>query len=208
MSVRPSGITLTLPLRYPLSDALAFVDSKADWIVRARERVRKKESLPRIILPPFRSRLHELKFETGGKPGFRISKGETRVCLSPDWAPEGNQAQQLIKQAVTETFRAEAKQLLPARVAGLAARHGLKYTGLAFRNTVSRWGSCSSRNSISLSVNLMLLPDHLIDYIILHELCHTVHKNHGPKFHALLDRLTDGLHRRYDKELKNYTPRW
>ncbi len=54
----------------------------------------------------------------------------------------------------------------------------------------------------------MKLPDRLIDYILIHELCHTLHRNHGPAFHALLDRMTEGKHRLLQKELRDYSTRW
>ena len=54
----------------------------------------------------------------------------------------------------------------------------------------------------------MKLPDELIDYVIIHELCHTIHKNHGPKFHQLLDRLTGGHHLELRRRLKTYSTRW
>jgi predicted metal-dependent hydrolase len=208
VSVRTSGVTLTLPTGYPLADALGFVESRKAWIERARQRVSTRKSLPALLLPPFRTRLHDLVLECGEKPGARIGGGVIRVRLASGWAPEEDQAQAWIKKAVVEAFRIEAKTLLPARIEALATQNGFVYNELTFRDTVSRWGSCSGRNAISLSIRLMLLPDPLIDYVILHELCHTRQKNHGPKFHALLERLTEGRHRQYEKELKNYTPRW
>ena len=58
------------------------------------------------------------------------------------------------------------------------------------------------------TMSLMKLPDELIDYVIIHELCHTIHKNHGPKFHKLLDRLTGGHHLELRRRLKTYSTRW
>ena len=208
VSVRPSGVTLTLPPRHPLADALAFAESKRDWIEQARIRAQKRVTPKRTILPPYRTRLHELEVGYGEKAGFVVRDGMIRVVFPGDWPLEGAEAQQLIRKAVTESFRAEARQLLPQRVAELAAAHGFRYTGLTFRNAVSRWGSCSGRDSISLSIHLMQLPGHLVDYVILHELCHTRQKNHGPKFHALLEQVTGGKHRFLNNELKTYTPRW
>lgn len=101
----------------------------------------------------------------------------------------------------------EAKEYLPRRASELAREHGFRYGCVTVRNTVSRWGSCSARNDLSLSVNLLRLPPHLIDYIILHELCHTVHHNHGPAFHALLDHHTSGRHLALRKELRRYSTR-
>ena len=87
-------------------------------------------------------------------------------------------------------YRKEAKQLLPERVAFLAKQDGFSYNNLSIKNIKSRWGSCSAKNNINLSIYLMKLPDELIDYVILHELTHTIHKNHGKDFWNYLDKIT------------------
>lgn len=101
-------------------------------------------------------------------------------------------------------MRRAAHEDLPPRMAAIAARTGLKYGKLTVRAARSKWGSCSARNDISLSLYMMLLPEHLRDYVIIHELCHTLHHNHSPRFHALVDSLTGGRERELDKELKKY----
>ena len=89
-----------------------------------------------------------------------------------------------------ETLRERARDYLPGRTAELATRHGFSYRRVTIRSSRTRWGSCSAVNNINLSLYLMQLPSHLIDYVILHELVHTVHKNHGPSFWQLLDQVT------------------
>ena len=101
-------------------------------------------------------------------------------------------------------MRRAAHEDLPPRTAAIAARTGLKYGRLTIRAARTKWGSCSGRNDISLSLYMMLLPEHLRDYVIIHELCHTVHHNHSPRFHALVDDLTGGRERELDSELKKY----
>ena len=86
-------------------------------------------------------------------------------------------------------MKIEAKQYLPDKVKSLADKFGFKYNELALKNIKSRWGSCSRKNNINLSIHLMRLPDHLIDYVILHELVHTVHHNHSARFWNLLDEV-------------------
>ena len=71
------------------------------------------------------------------------------------------------------------------------------------RNSKTRWGSCSYENNINLNLHLMRLPNHLIDYVILHELVHTKIKNHSKDFWNLLDVVT-GNAKNLDRELKNH----
>lgn len=98
----------------------------------------------------------------------------------------------------------QARAYLPGRLNQLAALHGFSYNRLTLRNSRTRWGSCSSKRNINLSIYLMTLPAHLIDYVILHELCHLTHLNHSPAFWDLLDRLTNRQAKALRKELKDY----
>ncbi|WP_307756564.1 YgjP-like metallopeptidase domain-containing protein, partial [uncultured Alistipes sp.] len=106
-----------------------------------------------------------------------------------------------------EELRRAAKADLPARIERLSCLTGLKYTKLTIRASRTKWGSCSGRNNISLSLFLMTLPEHLRDYVIIHELCHTVHHNHSPKFHALVDRLVGGNEKALNRELRAFSIR-
>lgn len=103
-----------------------------------------------------------------------------------------------------ERLRLLAKTYLPRRVAELAYLHGFSYQGVKIQSSRTRWGSCSARCSINLSLFVMKLPEHLQDYVILHELCHTVHHDHSPHFWALMDKVTDGKAQEWNKEIKNY----
>ncbi|MFR9523256.1 MAG: M48 family metallopeptidase [Rikenellaceae bacterium] len=106
-----------------------------------------------------------------------------------------------------ESLRRAAKEHLPKRIAEIAAKTGLKYNKVTIRSARTKWGSCTSENNISLSIYLMTLPQHLIDFVIIHELCHTVHHNHSPKFHALVDYICQGREAELNKELKKYSIR-
>jgi len=86
--------------------------------------------------------------------------------------------------------RDAAYRKLRARLDALAACHDFSYKRLCIRYQKTRWGSCSATNNISLNARLVLLPDQLIDYVLLHELLHTRIKNHGQGFWDELDRLT------------------
>lgn len=109
--------------------------------------------------------------------------------------------------AEVEALRAAAKAELPQRVEALARRYGFRYGRITIRASRTKWGCCTVQNNLSLSLFLMTLPPHLRDFVLLHELCHTVHHNHSPRFHDLLDRCLEGRERALIRELKEYTIR-
>ena len=93
-----------------------------------------------------------------------------------------------------EQMRRAAKKDLPARLAELASRYEFVYNRVAIKHNATNWGSCSTKANINLNLNLVRLPQVLQDYIMLHELCHLRHHDHGHAFHLLLEHvLTDNL---------------
>ncbi|MBI9017861.1 MAG: M48 family metallopeptidase [Phycisphaerae bacterium] len=98
----------------------------------------------------------------------------------------------------------QAQADLYNRLRFLAAKYNFKYNRVTFRCQKTRWGSCSSDNNISLNINLALLPKRLQDYVILHELCHIRHKNHGRSFWHLLDKCTANKAQQLNKELNSH----
>lgn len=93
-------------------------------------------------------------------------------------------------------LRRRAKAELPVRLAELASRYGFVYNRVAIKHNSTNWGSCSTKGNINLNLNIVRLPKPLQDYILLHELCHLRHNDHGEGFHLLLEHLlTDNLMR-------------
>lgn len=119
-----------------------------------------------------------------------------------DW--HSPQLQQWLTHVVEECLRRRAQRTLPARIAHLAAQRGLHPRKVAIHKTTTRWGSCSSLGNIQLSLYLMLLPTHLRDFIMQHELTHLLEMNHSPRFHALLNQAVDGQEAALEREMKQY----
>ncbi len=97
-----------------------------------------------------------------------------------------------------------AQDVLFGRLERFSRLHQLAYNKAAFRCQKTLWGSCSGRNHISLNINIVFLPEHLQDYILLHELCHIRHKNHSLDFWTLLDQYCGGRAKQYARELKSH----
>ncbi len=95
----------------------------------------------------------------------------------------------VISREDIEQMRCQAKAELPARLSELASRYGFVYNKVTIKNITSKWGSCSTLNNINLSLKIVRLPFVLQDYILLHELCHLRHHDHGHAFHLLLEHL-------------------
>jgi hypothetical protein len=122
------------------------------------------------------------------------------------WAAqiENKEVQEFIRKVIIEVYRIEAKQILPKQISELATRYGYQFNKIAIKNLKSRWGSCSSKNNINLNLHLVRLPKHLMEYVLLHELVHTVHKNHGIEFWKELDKHV-GNAKALQYELRNYS---
>ena len=99
--------------------------------------------------------------------------------------------------------RVQARRQLVERLAELARRHGFQYNKVFVKNQKTLWGSCSSANNINLNVNLVRLPEELRDYVLLHELVHTRHKNHSKAFWKALNRLVDDA-KALQRQLRQY----
>lgn len=82
--------------------------------------------------------------------------------------------------------REAARALLTERADHWAARLGCRYRRLSVRRVASRWGSCSHGGNLSFNYKLLFLPERLVDYVVVHELCHLRELNHSPRFWALV----------------------
>ena len=205
LSVKSNGeIVVSKPPNALYRDAISFVESKADWINKQQ----KKAHADLTIFAPercFKTRFHQLAITKGhtAKVYNRIGNGVIQIFIPEKIDHELPAIQAFIRKTLIDVMRWEAKIYLPNRLKELAEKHGFKYQEVSIKNAKTRWGSCSFTNNINLNLHLMRIPEHLIDYVLLHELCHTVVKNHGEKFWLLLEHCYPNC-RKADKEMNNY----
>lgn len=83
----------------------------------------------------------------------------------------------------------QAVEYIPKRVKYYAEKENFVYNKITIKNLVSRWGSCSTKGNLNFNCLLMLTPDYVIDYIVVHELCHLREMNHSEKFWAKVEKI-------------------
>ena len=127
------------------------------------------------------------------------------VQIPQELAFENQLVQSEIRKTVSKILRKQAKAYLPRRIDFLAEKYGFSFEKLRFSHTGTRWGSCSSSGTISLNIALMNLPHHLIDYVIIHELCHTRQMNHSSKFWQEVEKYCPD-YKKYVQEIKQFSP--
>lgn len=143
--------------------------------------------------------------ESSTKPSRSIKHQLLRVTLPRGAEPTSNISQDFIRVSVKKALEKEARAYLPRRLQHLADAYDMSFESIRYGNQRGRWGSCSSQGTISLNVGLMSLPLELVDYVLVHELCHTKHMNHSPEFWQLVENcLPDYRERR--KTLKEKHP--
>jgi predicted metal-dependent hydrolase len=153
----------------------------------------------RMTLPWFLAWREAEKFLLRQMEWLKEKVSKARLYEEANGVPACREERKLAEEAL----RKKALAYLPGRTAELSSKHGFGCGRVTIRASRSRWGSCSANNNINLSLYLMLLPSRLIDYVIIHELVHTVHKNHGPQFWQLLEKHTEGA-RALAAEIKKY----
>lgn len=148
----------------------------------------------------------KLTLISGEKDQFLANSrlGSMEIVCPPqvDFADE--RLQSWLRRVIEEGLRRNAKCILPPHLMQLSKQAGLPYANVKINSSKGRWGSCSAQKNINLSFYLLLLPSHLIDYVLLHELCHTREMNHSERFWELLNSFTNGKALALRKELSSY----
>lgn len=121
-------------------------------------------------------------------------------------ATERQEAAKNITPYTAEEIYALAQRavaVIPERVKYYAELIGVDYGRITIRNQHTRWGSCSSNGNLNFNCLLMLMPDEIIDSVVVHELCHRKHMDHSPSFYAEIERVFPDYRRCHDWLNKN-----
>ena len=204
------GVLVTVPRFLSFKIAKDFVESKMNWIQKNLLKIQSQEKLQTNfkIGSVFHTKFHSFFIDSTSETINTFLKDNkfVKINISEKKEIQSIESQDYIRNIIEKILRIEAKSYLPKRVDELAKKHNFTYQKLAIKNTKTRWGSCSFKNNINLSLHLMRLREELIDYVIIHELVHTKVKNHSREFWTTLD-IHCPKSKSLDRELKNYSLR-
>ncbi len=184
-------LVVRAPHRTPLREIEDWIYKKRAWILRHQQRAKTKET-PEFLegeRHPYLGQNYPLCLKKGAKTKGNLENGEIILTLRGTPTPDK------IERALRVWYRAEAKAIFEDRLdkhfAAFEAR-GHKRPSISLRWMKGRWGSMSTKGKMSLNTQLVKKDIELVDYVIVHELCHMEHMNHGKGFYKLMDQMMPG----------------
>jgi predicted metal-dependent hydrolase len=173
---RDGSLTVRAPLHLPEAEILRFVNSKGAWIERKQVQVAQFTQVFHRYregeIFPFLGVDYTLRLVPGLKPALVFKNGFRLNSLR---SPDG-------EQLFTRWYRQQARSWMEARVAYFAGLQGFKPGKVRISSARTRWGSCSTKGTLSFTWRLIMAPEQVIDYVVVHELCHLQHLNHSKAF--------------------------
>jgi predicted metal-dependent hydrolase len=203
IKLKEGKVILTVPQKLQTEEGIRFLQSKRNWILA---HLKKQDAVIFDENTIFRTITFELKIMRSELSSFhfKLTPNLLTVLCPQQLDIRSENSQAAIRMGIERAMRMEAKRILPKRLAFFAEKYQFAYSDVNIRSSKTRWGSCSSAGNISLSYFLMTLPGELIDYVLLHELCHTKEMNHSNRFWKLMDSVTDNKSKKLRAELKKY----
>jgi predicted metal-dependent hydrolase len=176
-------VLLTIPSRSSLKAAREFAERHAAWIGARLARLPQPVAFEPRAVAPLRGVDHRIVHRPGecGVVWLEASERGPLICVSGE-RPH-------VARRVADFLKREARRDIEAAVARHSKKLGVKPRRIVLRDTVSRWGSCSSTGGLNFSWRLILAPPFVLDYLAAHEVAHFVHMNHSPMFWKLTKRL-------------------
>ena len=210
LQVRPfGGLEVVIPPRFPRGEIAGLVERHADWArgqLARQTAIRDAIRLPdRLELPADGTSLAIRRRGDSPALNYDLFDGAATDCIELRAATRDGQIREL-----RGWIRRHAGLVLPPRLRAVAERSGLDYARVTIRSQKTRWGSCSARRNISLNDQLLFLPPATVDYLLVHELCHTREMNHSPAFWKLVERHCPEYraHERLLCESRHLVPEW
>jgi len=174
------GAVVTIPKSARFEDGVDMARRKSDWIRRQLSKRPETVVFADGVAVPYLDSPHVIRHMPHGR-GVVRADGELRI------AGRGEH----LNRRLTDWFKAQARSEITVRAHAKAGQVDKHISRITIRDTRSRWGSCGAGGTLNFSWRLILAPEHVLDYVVAHEVAHLVHRDHGADFWALSASLTD-----------------
>nr|WP_297767601.1 SprT family zinc-dependent metalloprotease [uncultured Butyrivibrio sp.] len=141
-----------------------------------------------LVRAPLRMPISQINKFIGQKADW-IDDHVRKMKVRQKERQEAGEEKMPISEQEIKLLKTRAKRIIPGKVRSYAALIGVTYGNITIRMQKSRWGSCSAKGNLNFNCLLMKTPDEIIDYVIVHELCHRKEMNHSPRFWAEVEKI-------------------
>lgn len=185
-------VVVSAPYNAGKAHLMQIVEKKSDWIrAKLQANLQRTRTVPERQFKSGEKLLYlgveyVLLVERGTPDLVTAENGQIRVRLPLDNPSSGNSA---VRNRLIRWYAAQALALIKKRVGHFSPLVGASPASVTLKNLKSRWGSCSARGCISLAWNIIMASEQIVDYLVVHELCHLVHHNHSTEYWKLVESI-------------------
>ena len=188
LEIDAEGLKARAPMRMRERSILEFIRHKENWIVRHLGKVKprpKKISLENGVLLPFKNQLFSLEIQANRRAKVRIKNNQMLLPLVSSQLHNPDAA----RAKLVSWYKQQAQQTLHQKVNQHKGAINVRKRGsVKVREYTRRWGSCSHSGDLSFNWRIILAPERVIDYVVIHELAHLIEFNHSKKFWSIVER--------------------
>jgi predicted metal-dependent hydrolase len=181
---KDARLLISAPYHTPISEINKFIESKRDWITKSKHKILAHKPVEKQYIDGekflYLGEYRALKIVPRNK--FAIEYKDGLFLISDHCLPKA-------KEFLTALYKNLAWNCFAPKIYELAKKHNFKFANVKVSSANTKWGSCSNRGNINLSWKLVMAPPKTIDYVIIHELAHTVEANHSANFWAIVRKI-------------------
>lgn len=189
ISVIEGAVEIAVPSALDIKQIEKLLLTKTPWVL---EKIGKQQAILPAKARQFVSgeayaylgRNYRLKVNIGPTEPIKLTRGRLVFSLL-----RGNDNPAMVKRLLTQWYKTRAEIKLQAKAKRFAALLGVTYQRVGIKDYKSRWGNCTAKGEIDFNWLIMMAPNHIVDYVVVHELCHLIHFDHSPAFWQQVERV-------------------
>lgn len=193
MQINEEGkLMIIAPLSISLEKIEHFISGNGEWIEKHIQKAKEKHQ--KIIPHRYQTgdvfwllgEACQLIVKTSSKKRSKVQWQKNQLCVSIDKNTAESAQGGAVKKSLAIFFKKKADEVIRDRLEYLNEAYGFKYNWVTLRDQKSRWGSCSKKGNLNFNWRLIMAPIEIIDYVVVHELCHLRHLNHSHQFWSMV----------------------